>query len=63
MGRTVWTTRQIAEAASQRGRPVTAEYIRQLCKRGAIVAEKPSHDWLIPTWQAEKWLEDWLKRK
>lgn len=58
--KTIWTTREMAEAAEEAGRPVTQEYIRQLCKRGAIPANKPSRDWLIMDADARAWLEDWL---
>ncbi len=55
-----WTTTTLAKEAEKRGKPITAERIRQLCKAGEIVAEKPGHDWLIPDWQAQEWLEQWL---
>ena len=45
------TTRQLAERAG-----VTQAYIRQLCIRGVIKAEKPGRDWLIPDEEAEHWL-------
>jgi excisionase family DNA binding protein len=59
MTRTVWTTRELAEAAAQAGKPVTQEYIRQLCKRGAIPATQPGRDWLIADEDAQAWLESW----
>jgi len=59
---TTWTTRQLAEEAVQAGRPVTQEYIRQLCKSGALQAEKPGRDWLIRGLDARRWLEDWLNK-
>lgn len=58
--RSIWTTREVAEAAAEAGRPVTQEYIRQLCKRGVIPAMKPSRDWLIADSHARAWLADWL---
>jgi uncharacterized membrane protein len=58
--RSIWTTRELAEAAEQAGKPVTQEYIRQLCKRGVIPAMKPSRDWLIMEADARAWLERWL---
>lgn len=60
MSKPVWTTREVAEAAAEAGRPVTQEYIRQLCKRGVIPAAKPSRDWLILDEAARAWLEEWL---
>jgi hypothetical protein len=61
--KTVWTTRDLADAAANAGRPVTQEYIRQLCKRGAISAQRPGHDWLISDDDARFWLESWLNNK
>jgi hypothetical protein len=58
--KTVWTTRELAEAATSSGKPVTQEYIRQLCKRGVISAMRPSRDWLITDEDAQAWLEGWL---
>ena len=58
--RSIWTTRELAEAAGEAGRPVTQEYIRQLCKRGVIPAMKPSRDWLIIDADARAWLARWL---
>ena len=58
--RTVWTTRELAEAAAEAGKPVTQEYIRQLCKRGVISAMRPSRDWIIADRDAQVWLESWL---
>jgi len=47
------TTRQLAERAG-----VTQAYIRQLCIRVVIKAEKPGRDWLIPDDEAERWLKE-----
>ena len=60
MTKTLWTTRELAEAAAKAGKPVTQEYIRQLCKRGAILATRPSRDWIIADEDAQAWLEGWL---
>jgi hypothetical protein len=60
MTKTVWTTRELAEAAAIAGKPVTQEYIRQLCKRGAIPAMRPSRDWIIADEDAQAWMEGWL---
>jgi len=59
--KTTWTTKELADAATEAGRPVTQEYIRQQCKAGKLAATKPGRDWLIPDWQAKLWLESWLK--
>ena len=56
----MWTTRELAEAAASAGKPVTQEYIRQLCKRGVISAQRPGRDWLIGNEDARLWLESWL---
>jgi hypothetical protein len=58
--KTVWTTRELAEAAVNAGKPITQEYIRQLCKRGVISAQRPGRDWLIGDDDARFWLESWL---
>ena len=58
--RMVWTTADVAGAAEAGGRPVTAEYIRQLCKAGVIRAERPARDWLIIEEEARRFLEAWL---
>jgi len=55
--KTHWTTRELADEATRRGRPITQERIRQLCKDGTIRGSKPGHDWLIPDWAAQRWLE------
>ena len=59
--KTHWTTRELADEATRRGRPITQERIRQLCKSGVIRATKPGHDWLIPNHVAMRWLERWLQ--
>lgn len=59
--RTRWTTMQVAQEAAQLGKPVTQEYIRQLCKNGVLRAEKLGRDWLIPDPVVKQWLENWLK--
>ena len=59
----VWTTRQLAEAAAEGGRPVTQDYLGQLCKRGVIPAMRPSRDWLIQEADAREWLESWQAAK
>ena len=56
----MWTTRDVAEAADDGGRPVTQEYIRQLCQGGAIPAIKPSRDWFVREEDARAWLDHWL---
>jgi len=56
-----WTTRELADEARRRGKPITQERIRQLCKAGVIRATKPGHDWLISDWAAQRWLEKWLQ--
>jgi len=56
----VWSTRDIAEKARAGGKPVTQEYVRQLCKRGIITAAKPSRDWLVQEKDARAWLKQWL---
>ena len=58
----VWSTRDIAEKARAEGKPVTQEYVRQLCKRGIIPAVKPGRDWLVQEEDAQVWLEEWLNR-
>ena len=60
MLREAWTTRDVAKLAADRGRPVTQEYIRQLCKSGDIPAIKPSRDWFIQEEEARAWLDHWL---
>ena len=60
MTKGLWTTRELAEAAASAGKPVTQEYIRQLCKRGIIPAMRPSRDWIIVDEDARVWLEGWL---
>jgi hypothetical protein len=55
-----WTTAKLAEEAKRRGKLITAERIRQLCKIGEIKAEKPGRDWLITDAEARAWLERWL---
>lgn len=57
----LWTTRDVARKARAGGRPVTQEYIRQLCKRGVLPAVKPSRDWFIQEADARAWLEAWLE--
>lgn len=56
-----WTTTKLAAEAARRGKPVTREYIRQLCERGVIKAERPGHDWIIGDFAAQTWLETWIK--
>ena len=56
----MWTTRDVAEAAAAGGRPVTQEYIRQLCKSGDIPSIKPSRDWFVQEEDARAWLDHWL---
>lgn len=58
----VLTTRQLAEKAAQAGRPVSREYIRQLCQTGTLKADKPGRDWLISAHAAQRWLEKWLEQ-
>ena len=60
--KTVWTTRELAEAAANAGKPITQEYIRQLCKRGVISAQRPGRDWLIGDDDARLWLESWIEK-
>jgi hypothetical protein len=62
MGKPFYTTRELAEKAARRGRPVTQEYIRQQCADGRIHAIQPARDWLIPTANAEAWLQHWLAK-
>lgn len=56
-----YTTKELAELAARRGRPVTQEYIRQQCKRGDIKADQPGRDWLIPSREAFNWLDNWIR--
>ena len=56
----MWTTRNLTEAAAAGGRPVTQEYIRQLCQSGDIPAIKPSRDWFMQEKDARAWLARWL---
>ena len=60
MLREMWTTRDVAEAAADGGRPVTQEYVRQLCKSGHIPAIKPSRDWFMREKDVRAWLDHWL---
>jgi hypothetical protein len=60
-GKTIYTTRELAELAAKRGRPVTQEYVRQKCKDGTIKADQPGRDWLISAREAIAWLEKWLQ--
>ena len=63
MVKTLWTTREIAEEARRRGRPVTQEYLQRLCKDGTLQAVKPGRDWLIHDHAAQRWLDDWLNNR
>jgi excisionase family DNA binding protein len=56
-----YSTRELAEMAAERGRPVTQEYVRRLCKAGKIAAHQPGRDWIIPASEAKRWLETWLQ--
>ena len=58
-----YTTRELADLAAERGRPVSREYIRRLCEKGRIVASKPGRDWLITSSVALRWLASWLARE
>lgn len=59
--RDFYTTRELAEEATRRGRKVTQEYIRQQCKDGRIDgAMQPARDWIIPAADARAWLDQWL---
>jgi excisionase family DNA binding protein len=43
------------------GKPVSREYIRQLCDAGTIQASKPGRDWLISETAGNAWLFVWLR--
>ena len=60
MPKPVWKTWEVAEASREAARPVTQEHIRQLCKRGVVLATKPSRDWLILDEATRARLEEWL---
>jgi len=58
----VYTLKDLAQLASERGRPVTVGYIRRLCRdRHLPGAYKIARDWLVPPGQAEQWLAEWIK--
>ncbi len=59
--KTQWTTRELAEEAGRRGRPVSREYIRRLCVSGKLSATYIGRRWLISDWVAQRWLEQWLE--
>lgn len=58
--KTQWTTRELAEEAERRGRPISQERVRQLCAEGKLSAKKPGRDWLIADWSAQQWLREWV---
>lgn len=58
--RKLWTTRELAEEAERRGRPISQEHIRYLIKGGELAGEKIGRDWLIPDWAAQRWLPRWV---
>ena len=58
-----WTLPQIVAEAKRRGRPVSKEYLRQLCVRGELKATKPGRDWLVADRDVQEWLEKWLAEK
>jgi len=59
--KTHWTTRELAEEAARRGKPVSQQYIRDLIRGGKLTGEKIGRDWLIPDYAAKRWLERWLE--
>ena len=59
--KTQWTTRELAEEAARRGRPVSREHIRRQCVSGALRATFIGRRWLISDWVAQRWLEKWLE--
>jgi len=58
--KTWWTTRELAEEAERRGRPVSQQHIRDSIRDGTLAGEKVGRDWLIPNWSARRWLELWV---
>lgn len=51
MEKRVYTTKELAKEAG-----VTQAYIRQLCIKGEIRADKVGRDWLIPVREAVRWM-------
>ncbi len=58
--RLAWTAAELAAEATRRGRPISAERIRQFCKTGQIPARKHGTVWMILDSAAQRWLERWL---
>lgn len=60
------TTRQVADLAAKRGKPVTARYIARLCADGTIEARKsgvyPRQTWLIDREEADRWVAEWVRK-
>jgi len=56
-----YTTERLAKRAKELGKPVSREYIRQLCDAGTIQASKPGRDWLISETAGNAWLFVWLR--
>ena len=60
-----YTTAELAQEATRRGRPVSRRYIAKLCENESIPAFKvgkgPRSTWLVRVTMAENWLQEWLK--
>jgi len=48
-----WTTKQLAQTAG-----VSPAYLRQLLLAGTLKGRKIGRDWLIPDYEAQKWLNN-----
>ena len=61
---TDWTISQIKAECIRRGRGVSEEWIRRACREGRIKgAAKPGgRDWFVPEDEAERWIEEYVKR-
>ncbi len=57
MEKQYYTTTELADLARGRGLDLTPTRIRQLCAAGEIKAERPGRDWLIASWEAERWIK------
>lgn len=59
-----WTVNELADKATQEGRPVTARHIRRLCRQGinqdGINARKLGRDWIVLDSEVRRFLSEWL---
>ena len=54
---------ELAALASDGGRPITVQHVRNFIRAGQIPARRLSGVWVINRTAAMHWLEEWLEAK